>query len=125
MLQPTTGEGFVFGQECERADEEKLESLSVLPAAPVCARRWCDTCTIHPTTLGVYISVLMACAGVTWLMTVMSACMAPRRPTVHPLCHPSCTRPAPAVLHPSYHWPSCTHRCHQPSTHHPVPAVPP
>src|SRR6266481_9153466 len=53
--------------------------------------------------------------------------MAPRRPTMHPPCHLSCTRPAPAVLHPSYHWPSCTHRCHQPSTHCPgcAPVVPP
>src|SRR6266481_2107423 len=97
MLQPATGEGFVFGQECERADKEKLESLSVLPAAPVCAWRWCDTCMIHPTTLGMYISVLMACAGVTWLTTVMSACIP---------CHGStethsarATRPA-LTLHP-------------------------
>src|SRR6266481_8524509 len=62
---------------------------------------------IHPATLGVYISVLMACAGVTWLTTVMSACIP---------CHGSmethCAPPVPPALH-------------SPCTHHPAPIVPP
>src|SRR6266481_3041339 len=138
MLQPTTGEGFVFGQECERADKEKLESLSILPAAPVCAWQWCDTCTIHPATLGVYISVLMACAGVTWLTTVMSVCVprhgsmeTHRAPPVPPVLHSPCTcHPAP-VIPPAIMHPPLSPAVHPPSRPCPphatcrAPAVPP
>src|SRR6266481_1803650 len=93
---------------------------------------------IHPATLGMYISVLTACAGVTWLMTVMSVCIphhgsmeTHHAPPVPPALHSPCTgHPAPiiplAIVHPplspAVHPPS---QPFPPRATHRAPAMPP